>query len=43
MEKEIMKAGTRANVSLYPDLVICQILTSGEDTDVLDPGGAKNT
>ena len=31
MEKEIMKAGTRANVSLYPNLVICQIQTSGEE------------
>jgi hypothetical protein len=29
MEKEIMKAGTRANVSLYPNLVICPIQTSG--------------
>jgi hypothetical protein len=31
MEKAIMKAGTRVNVSLYPNLVICLIQTSGEE------------
>jgi hypothetical protein len=31
MEKTIMKAGKRVNVSLYPNLVICQIQTSGEE------------